>query len=243
MSKYNKQVNFTVLAFGDTHEPYSHKDYIKFLTIVKKKYKPDEVVHLGDEADKHAMSFHDSDPELFSAGDELKETIKRLKPLYKLFPNVKVCNSNHGSMHYRKGKHHGIPRAYLRSYNEILEAPVGWVWKDNWIINSPLAGQENNSIYCTHGLQANSLKLALSLGMNVLQGHYHSSFGVEYSSSPEKLIWGASAGCLVDKESLALAYSKVIPKRPILGCVVVVNNVPIPIPMLLDKNNNWVGKL
>ncbi|WP_206696334.1 hypothetical protein, partial [Streptococcus pseudopneumoniae] len=76
---------------------------------------------VGDEVDKHALSFHDSDPDLMSAGDELKAAIKCLPPLYKLFPKMALVDSNHGSMVYRKGLHHGIPRKYIRAYGEVLD--------------------------------------------------------------------------------------------------------------------------
>jgi metallophosphoesterase superfamily enzyme len=89
------------------HIPYHHPDTIRFLKAIKKKYKPTRVICVGDEVDKHAMSFHDSDPDLPSAGDELNEAIKYLKQLYKVFPRVDLVDSNHGSMVYRKGKHHG----------------------------------------------------------------------------------------------------------------------------------------
>ena len=43
-----------------------------FLRALKKKYKGfDLVVGIGDEIDQHAISMHDSDPDLPSAGDEL----------------------------------------------------------------------------------------------------------------------------------------------------------------------------
>ena len=58
-----------VLIISDTHIPYHVKELIPFLRELKKIVKPDKVIHIGDELDKHAMSFHDSDPDLTSAGD------------------------------------------------------------------------------------------------------------------------------------------------------------------------------
>ena len=62
----------SILIISDTHIPYHHKDLFPFLKAIKKLYKPTKIVHIGDEVDKHALSFHDSDPDLPSAGDELK---------------------------------------------------------------------------------------------------------------------------------------------------------------------------
>lgn len=63
----------SVLVIPDTHAPYEHPDTLEFLAAVAARYRPDTVVHLGDEADKHALSFHDSDPNLDSAGMELEK--------------------------------------------------------------------------------------------------------------------------------------------------------------------------
>ena len=60
--------NKCILVISDTHCPYHHPDLISFLKTIKKKYKPDRVIHIGDEVDSHAISFHDSDPDLYSAG-------------------------------------------------------------------------------------------------------------------------------------------------------------------------------
>jgi hypothetical protein len=100
--------NARILVISDMHHPYSHPDTTAFLAAIKKEYEPTRVICIGDEVDHHAMSFHDSDPDLYSAGDELKASIKALKPLYTLFPVMDLVDSNHGSMAYRKGKHHGV---------------------------------------------------------------------------------------------------------------------------------------
>ena len=58
----------SILVISDQHMPYEHPDMFEFLEAVKKKYKPTLVVNIGDEVDKHALSFHDSDADLPSAG-------------------------------------------------------------------------------------------------------------------------------------------------------------------------------
>ena len=231
--------NKTIMIIPDQHLPYHHPDSFKFLKMVRDAYKPNEVVHIGDEVDKHAMSFHDSDPDLPSAGDELKLAISYLKQMYKLFPKVTVLHSNHGSMHYRKGLHHGIPRKYLRDYNDILEAPKGWKWVEDYKTDMG----NGQKCFFTHGMEKNTGRFARNMGMCVVQGHYHTDFDITYASSPEHLIWGMSVGCLIDKKSMAFAYDKSNMKRPILGCGVIVNGIPRLIPMIVDKNGKWVGKI
>ena len=42
-----------------------------------------------------------------------------------------ILHSNHSSLIYRKALKHGMPRAYLRSYNEFLEVDSGWKWVED----------------------------------------------------------------------------------------------------------------
>lgn len=228
-----------ILVISDMHRPFHHPDTDAFLKEIKRVYQPDKVVCIGDEVDKHAMSFHDSDPDLPSAGDELQEAIESLQPLYKLFPEMSLVDSNHGSMVYRKGKHHGIPRKYLRSYNEVLEAPKGWKWS----MDLTLTCSDGSKVYFHHGLKKNGLQVAQQLGINFVQGHFHNDFQVNYSSSPDKLIWNMTVGCLIDDHSLAFAYNKNTLGRPIIGCGIIIDGQPMLIPMMLKRGGAWTGRL
>ncbi len=231
-----KTKNKCILVLSDMHIPYNHPDTLAFLTAIKAKYTPDRIVCIGDEIDAHAMSFHDSDPDLLAAGDELRESITKLKKIYKLFPEVSVVESNHGSMIYRKGKHHGIPRKYIKGYNEVLEAPDGWVWEDEIILTTP-----TGDVMFRHQFQKNPLLCAQQMAMNVVQGHFHTSFDVQYVSSPNKLLWAMTVGCLIDKKALAFSYDKTNHKRPIIGVGLIINGLPVLIPMLLDRQGRWTG--
>lgn len=232
-------LNDRILILSDLHVPYHHPDTVRFLTAVKRKYRPTRVISVGDEVDKHAMSFHDSDPDLPSAGHELKNAIKALQPLYKLFPRMDLVDSNHGSMIFRKAKHHGIPVKYLRSYRDVLEAPVGWEWHNDLLIKLP----GGSKAFVTHGVSANGLGLAKQNGCCVIQGHYHNKFAIEYTSSPDRLNWSMQVGCSINKKSLAFAYNKLTPSRPILGHGMVLNGQPKLLPMLVGPKGRWTGKL
>jgi hypothetical protein len=221
------------------HIPYNHPDLVPFLKAVKKKYKPDKVICIGDEIDAHAMSFHDSDPDLMSAGDELEAAIKMLQPIYKLFPVVSLVDSNHGSMAYRKGKHHGIARKYLKDYGDVLNSPKGWKWFNDITIKL----SDGSKCFFTHGLSANGIKLAQSRGLSVVQGHYHSIFRIDYTSTPEKLSWSIQVGCLIDDKALAFEYNKVTAARPIIGLGMIIEGQPLLVPMILNSKGRWVGKL
>ena len=229
----------SILVIPDQHFPFNHPDIISFLKAVAKKYKPDKVINLGDEVDLHAFSFHEKHPDLMSPGDELKTAINRLKPLYELFPEVDVCESNHGSLVYRRGKFAGLPRNVIKSYNEILEAPKGWKWHHEIEI---LGGDGEPILFC-HGLSADALKNSKNKSMRFVQGHHHSKFEIRYWANSQKLYWGMSVGCLIDYKSLAYEYARLVLDKPIIGCAVILNGYPILIPMILRNDGRWTGVL
>lgn len=228
----------TILVISDYHAPYNHPDAVRFLAACKEKFKPTDVVCIGDETDFHSLSFHDSDPDLDSASVELEKAIKQLQPLYKLFPKCTVVESNHGSMVLRKALMAGMPKKVLRSYNEILDAPKGWKWVFDVKIKTPLG-----PIYFCHGKSGAAGRLASQYGMSTIQGHYHEKAQITYISTPERLMFDCHTGCLADDKSLALGYNKINPKRPIVSIVVVVDGIPQIVPMVLNAKSRWVGRL
>jgi hypothetical protein len=233
-------MNKRVLLISDLHMPYSHVDTIRFLTAIKHKLNPDRVISLGDEIDGASISFHDKDPDLpFSPSSELDKAIDHLQPLYKLFPKVDVLESNHGSLVYRKGKHHGIPRHVFKGYREILGAPKGWRWHLDLTIKLP----GGNQCYFTHGKSSNGKKLGESLAMCTVQGHFHNSFEIQYHANPNGLYWSMIIGCLIDDRSLAFSYNKSTIKRPIIGTAAIIDGHPCLIPMVLNKKGRWDGHI
>lgn len=228
----------SILVLSDMHHPYSHPDTLKFLKAVKSKYRPDSVVCIGDEVDFHALSYHESNPDLDSAGTELAKAIKALKPIYKLFPKCTVIESNHGSMILRKALSGGIPSKAIRGYNDVLDAPRGWRWVFDTIIDTAMG-----PVYFCHGKSGTPGRLASQYGMSTVQGHFHEKSQISYISTPEKLMFDAHTGCLADDKSLALGYNKVNPKRPIVSLLVIENGVPHLVPMVLLKGGRWNGKL
>ena len=115
----------SVLVISDLHIPYHHPDAFEFLKALKKKYKPDLVVNIGDEIDQHAISFHNHHPDLKSPGDELREARKYVKELEQIFPEMTLVHSNHSSLIYRKAVAHGLSLEYLKTYNEFLQVGPG----------------------------------------------------------------------------------------------------------------------
>jgi hypothetical protein len=230
-----------ILVIPDQHCPYMHPDALDFLVAVIAQVKPELTVNLGDETDYHALSFHDSDPNLDSAGTELEKAKVQLAKLAKIAPHQLVCDSNHGSMVFRKAKHHGIPVQALRTYREVLfpnGGGEGWHWAESWRVRTP-AGE----VLFKHQASGPILSDAAHNACNLMVGHSHGNFSIEYSASSAHLYWGAYSGCLIDKDSYAFAYGKHSLRKPILGCTIIVNGLPHLIPMRLDHEGRWVGSL
>ena len=229
-----------VMVIGDMHIPYHHKESMSFLRALKKKYKGfDLVVNIGDELDQHAISMHDSDPDLPSAGDELKLAKKHVKELEKIFPDMTLVDSNHSSLVYRRALKYGLPKAYLKHYNEFLGvSPTRWKWVQDLTITL----NDGSRCFFTHGMSANVLQVAQKYGMHTVQGHYHSKASIQYFSNHDKLVWGAQTGCLTNQDSLAFSYAKNFKDRFIMSSLVIVDGQPRIHPMVI-KNGKWIGKI
>lgn len=234
--------NQSILVIPDQHAPYQHPDTIPFLIEVAAKYKPDLVVNLGDETDMHGLSYHDSDPDLDSAGVELEKARIFLAELATLFPKMLLCHSNHGSMLHRKAKTHGIPADMLKSYRDMLfpnGGGEGWDWKGSHRILLP----NGDYVQFQHQASGKLLDAAAHERCNLVIGHFHSNFSIEYAASRAAAYWAMYGGCLVDAKSLAFAYGNLFKNKPIVGCSVILDSLPLLVPMRLDEEGRWIGKL
>lgn len=233
-----KEDNSRILLISDMHIPYHHKDTIVFLQYLKDKYEPTRVVCLGDELDKHSLSFHDSDPDLPSAGDELRLALPVVQQLKEMFPVMDILESNHGSLVYRKAHANGIPKQYLKSYNEVLGVDGNWKWHYDMVVDLP----DGNKCYLHHGKSANVTKTSQTMSMCAVQGHYHEGFKIEYWGNPIALYWAMQAGCLIDDKSYAFNYNNVNLKRPIIGTGLIIDSQPILEPMVLSSDGRWIHR-
>lgn len=228
--------NSRILIISDLHIPYHHQDALAFLEHLKNKYQPTRIICMGDELDKHSLSFHDSDPDLASAGDELSKSLPVISKLQEMFPVMDILDSNHGSLVYRKAKHHGIPKAYVKDYNDVLGVGEGWKWNFDLTIQLP----NGTSCYFHHGKVSDVKKLSQMMGMSAVQGHFHETFKIDYWGNPVNLLFAMQTGCLIDDSSLAFSYNNVNIKRPIIGTGLIIDSIPVLEPMII-KNGRWIG--
>ena len=78
-----------ILVISDLHLPYQHQDAFNFLKEIKKEYKPDFVINIGDLLDFHAINMHTHDPDLYSAGMELDKSKEYIKELERMVEELR----------------------------------------------------------------------------------------------------------------------------------------------------------
>lgn len=227
-----------VLVISDLHAPVYHRDTVDFLDAVKKKFKPNLVKLTGDEINWESISYHEKNPDLPGALDELKAARKSLKPIYEMFPVADVMESNHGALPFRKAVTAGLPSEILKGYREILHAPKGWVWHLDHTFNTP-----RGKVYMTHGKSGAVNKLSKSMAMSCIQGHYHAKAYISYWASPVGLFFDMNVGCLADDRHLAMKYGWNNVDKSIINVGLLEDGVPRLIPMFLNSRGRWVGKL
>lgn len=203
-----KQTN-RVLIVGDLHCPFEIEGYLEFCKENYKKYKCNKVIFIGDEIDYHAASFHTSDPDGMSSGEEFKKAIHNISKWYKAFPEAIVIIGNHTRMIMRKAQAGGIPSQWIKTYNDALNVPK---WK--FVIEYELDG-----VLYVHGEGATARTKAKQECKSIVSGHRHSEGYVEWINNN---VFAIQTGCGVDNESYAMAYGRA-GKKPIISCAVVID--------------------
>lgn len=218
-----------VLEIADMHEPFCKKGYMEHCIEMREKYNCGKVVLIGDEVDLCAVSQWEKDPDGFSAGTEANLAQEKMKMWYEAFPEAFVCIGNHTARPFRMAKANGIPKKFIKSYEEAWEAPKSWKWSEHWEIN--------NVLY-THGTGFSgpnaAIRIATRHRQNTVIGHIHSEAGIQFSASKIDLVWGKQLGGALDDNTYAAFYAKDQLKKSIVGCGITIDGkLPIYEPMLL----------
>ena len=211
----------TVLCISDTHFPVHHADTFDFLSDLKKEFKPTKIIHIGDEVEFAGMSFHDHDPDARSPGDEYREAHKCMQTLFKLFPKIDFCSSNHGARLYRRAYSAGIPKAMVKDYQQLWDAPSTAIWHRRIVVDDVM--YFHGDPYSGRNAAFNAMK---ECHRSIVQGHTHSFGGIQYSAFQDKedytTLFALNVGCLIDTKSAAFDYGWKYRNKPTIGCGVVV---------------------
>lgn len=211
-----------LLIIGDLHAPFTKKGYLKFCREQQEIYDCGTVIFIGDVIDNHFSSYHESDPDGYSAGEELDRAIDMIADWYHTFPKATVIIGNHDRLVYRKAFSSGVSKKWIREYKDVLNTS-GW----DFVENTELFGIDFN--HGEGGTAKNRMKSELK---SQVQGHLHTQLYAEFAVGANFIIFGMQVGCGIDVKSYAMAYGRHF-KKPAIGCGVVLNKgtLPIAIPM------------
>jgi len=212
-----------VLVIGDLHEPFCLNSYLEHCINTYNKYKCDEVVFIGDIIDNHASSYHETDPDGHSAGEELKMAIQRIKGWYTAFPKATVIIGNHDRLIMRKAYSSGLSKLWIKDYAEVLGTP-GWTFTESI---------EIDDVLYIHGEGGTARARVRRDLQSVVQGHLHSQAYIDWCVGAKFKLFGMQVGCGIDHKSYAMAYGKEGPKPAIACGVILQGEVPINIMMNL----------
>jgi len=210
VNQYRKRKS-CVLIIGDLHLPFTKSGYLEFCVDIQRKYNATQTIFIGDILDNHASNFWESDPDGYSAGDELSIAQKRLKLWAAVFPEARVCVGNHDAIPGRKIMTGGVSKQWLKSPNEVLE--VDWKFSERFRIDG---------VQYTHGLGQKARMRAKNEMYSIVQGHYHSESYIEWYTGPDRKIFAMQLGSGIDRRSYSMAYGRNF-KKPHINCGVVID--------------------
>tara|TARA_R100000935_G_scaffold36522_1_gene57533 strand:- start:23267 stop:24016 length:750 start_codon:yes stop_codon:yes gene_type:complete len=212
-----------ILVIGDLHLPFTLPGYLDFCKEAYSNWNCNQVIYIGDILDNHAFSYHEADPNGYSAGTELRLAIDMLKEWYKAFPIADVLIGNHDRMASRKAMTGGIPSEWIKSYNEVLGTPE-WNWCESIVYD--------NVLY-EHGEGGQASRKAQQNMMSSVCGHTHTSAYVMWFVGKRSRTFAMQVGCGVDSTTFAAAYAKNFKKQAISCGVVLGGNTAINLMMKL----------
>lgn len=219
-----------VLVIPDLHAPFIREGALEWCLEQQKLWNCGKIVAIGDIVDQHAISYHESDPDGMSAGQEYKAAKKQLRKLFHMFPGTKdnpvyCCLGNHDLLIARKAKTAGLSSHFVRSLGEVYNAPGTWNFVDSVEID--------DVVYQHGGAGGNAKRMAMHSRRSTVQGHLHSEFSTDWLVSERDAIFGCQVGALLDDKAYAFAYGRPYPKKSAIGCAVILNNGKTPVNLLM----------
>ena len=111
----------------------------------------------------------------------------------------------------RKAMTGGIPKQWIKSYNEVLNTP-NWNWVESIVYDEVLF---------EHGEGGQARSKAKNNMMSSVCGHTHTEAYVQWFVGKKYRVFAMQTGVGVDHKSYAAAYAKNF-KRQAIGCGVVI---------------------
>ena len=231
-----------LLILSDTHFPYQHSNYFEWIKKIKEKVNPTQIIHIGDLVDFHEISQWVHSAELPNIKFEIKDAIKCIKKLRKIFPTpMPILWGNHDIRIQRLAEKSLIPNSFLKDINDILEIEKNWkwTWHDKLIVDLP----NKTKVFFTHHFKSNVISSAKELGMSYVSGHQHTLSQLTMISNPLALNFAMCVGSSINPKHEAFKYAKNFIKRPIISVGAIINNQPVIYAMPLNDRGEWTGAI
>ena len=227
------------MTISDTQAPYQHPDTIPFIKAVKKKYDPDETVHIGDETDNYFLSSFLKDPYSDSPVKEVEDAKQFLQELAEVCPDMQILKSNHvhGRL-VRAARVARIPMQWIKDLKEIYEVDANWTWHDELVIDNVLFRHGDKDAKSAARIKYYVEHHPELVGL--VMGHHHTELGSVDVNIGNTVVWRAYVGSLIWRHAEAFSYAT---SRPMIGMGMVINQRFHPLPMKLDKHERWTGEL
>lgn len=224
------------LAVSDLQIPFEAEHALTFVQEVQREFKipRDNILCVGDEVDHYFGSQYQKYVDgNYTAGQEIEASKEKLKAWYRAFPRMRLANSNHGQRWAKRAVEAEIPSQMIKAYQEVLEAPEGWRWADEWRID------EAHPFKMIHGMGYGGMyayrHAPLDQGISTLFGHLHANAGVSHIVTKSQRIWGMNVGCLIEPDAYAFHYGKDNRFKPWLGLGVILDDGRTPILIPYDR--------
>ena len=231
-----------LLILSDTHFPYQHSNYFEWIKKIKEKVNPTQIIHIGDLVDFHAISQHLHSAELPNIKFEIKDAIKCIKKLRKIFPTpMPILLGNQDLRIQRLAEKSLIPNSFLKNINDILEIEKNWkwTWHDKLVVDLP----NKTKVFFTHHFKSNVVASSKELGMSLVVGHQHTLSQLTLISSPLALNFALCVGSSINPKHEAFKYQKNFIKRPIISIGAIINSQPVIYAMPLNQRGEWTGAI
>ena len=167
-----------ILVIGDLHEPFCLDGYLDFCIDTYQRHNCNQVIFIGDCIDSSFSSFHETDPDGYGGGDELELAIDRLQRWVEVFPVADVTIGNHDRIISRKAFSGGIPKAWIKTFNEV------------------------------HGEGGTARTKCRADMQSTVQGHLHTQCYTEWYVGQNFKVFGSQIGCGISSDAYAFAYAK-----------------------------------
>jgi hypothetical protein len=224
--KMRNKKNTNILVIGDLHEPFCLDSYLDHCIAMYNEHNCSQVIFIGDVIDNHFSSYHETDANGLGGGDELELAIERIARWVKAFPVADVCIGNHDRIISRKAQSGHIPKQWIRTYSEVLNAP-NWTFGERFVYDN---------VQYVHGEGGTARTKGRGDMMSTVQGHLHTQLYTDIYVGVNYRIHTSQIGCGIDHKKYAFGYAKA-GKKPAISCMVMLNNgtQPLHCPMDLGK--------